>query len=46
MNQKALKALEYYKIIEKLTDKASSSLGKELCRKLSPLTDKIGRAHV
>ena len=39
MNQKALKALEYYKIIEKLTDKASSSLGKELCRKLSPLTD-------
>ena len=39
MNQKALKALEYFKIIEKLTDKASSPLGKELCRKLSPLTD-------
>lgn len=39
MNQKALNALEYYKIIEKLTEKASSPLGKELCRQLLPLTD-------
>ncbi|HJB28142.1 MAG TPA: endonuclease MutS2 [Candidatus Blautia faecavium] len=39
MNQKALKALEYFKIIERLTDKASSPMGKELCQKLSPLTD-------
>ncbi len=28
MNQKAYKALEYYKIINMLTDKASSSMGK------------------
>lgn len=39
MNTKALNALEYYKIIQKLTDKASSSMGKELCRKLTPYTD-------
>ena len=32
MNQKAYKALEYYKIIHMLTDKASSSDGKRnLC---------------
>ena len=36
MNQKALKALEYYKIREHLTEKASSSMGKELCRQLEP----------
>ena len=36
MNQKALKALEYYKIREQLTEKASSSMGKELCRQLEP----------
>ena len=29
MNQKAYKALEYYKIINMLTDKASSSMGKK-----------------
>ena len=39
MNPKALKSLEYYKIIEQLTDKASSSMGKELCQKLLPSED-------
>ena len=39
MNQKALTSLEYPKIIEKLTEKASSPMGKELCRKLLPSTD-------
>ena len=39
MNQKALQILEYHKIIEKLTDKASSAPGKELCRNLLPETD-------
>ena len=39
MNQKAYKALEYSKIIQLLTEKASSSMGKELCRNLLPLTD-------
>lgn len=39
MNQKALNALEYHKIIHQLTDKASSPMGKELCRKLTPYTD-------
>ena len=39
MNQKALQILEYHKIIEQLTNKASSPLGKELCRNLQPETD-------
>lgn len=39
MNQKAYKALEYFKIIEQLTEKASSSMGKELCRQLTPSVD-------
>lgn len=39
MNQKALTSLEYPKIIEKLTEKASSPMGKELCRGLTPSTD-------
>ena len=39
MNQKALKALEYYKIIDQLVEKASSPMGKELCRNLMPSTD-------
>lgn len=39
MNQKAYKALEYYKIINMLTDKASSYMGKELCKNLTPSTD-------
>ena len=39
MNQKALSSLEYPKIIERLIEKASSPMGKELCRKLQPSTD-------
>ncbi|WP_373219918.1 endonuclease MutS2 [Ruminococcus sp. 5_1_39BFAA] len=39
MNQKALNSLEYYKIIEQLVEKASSPMGKELCRNLLPSTD-------
>lgn len=39
MNHKAYKALEYYKIINMLTDKASSYMGKEICKKLEPSTD-------
>ena len=39
MNQKALNALEYPKLIEKLTEKASSDMGKHLCRTLEPSTD-------
>ena len=39
MNEKALKSLEYYKIIQMLTEKASSPLGKELCRDLLPSVD-------
>lgn len=39
MNAKALHILEYNKIIDQLTDKASSLPGKELCRNLLPLTD-------
>lgn len=39
MNQKALKILEYDKIITLLTEQATSDSGKELCRKLEPMTD-------
>lgn len=39
MNQKALNSLEYYKIIEQLVEKASSPMGKELCKNLLPSTD-------
>lgn len=39
MNKKALKILEYDKIIDKLTEFASSYPGKELCQKLTPDTD-------
>ena len=39
MNEKALHILEYDKIISRLTDFASSPLGKEQCRKLTPMTD-------
>ena len=38
MNEKALRILEYQKIIQLLTDKASSVPGKELCRALMPMT--------
>ena len=36
MNEKALRTLEYTKIIERLTELAGSSIGKELCRNLKP----------
>ena len=39
MNQKAYKALEYDKIIARLTEKASSPMGKERCRSLEPMTE-------
>lgn len=39
MNEKALKALEYDKIIEQLTAKASSPMGKQLCHQLLPSCD-------
>ena len=39
MNEKVLRTLEYDKIINLLTDKASSEPGKELCRNLVPITD-------
>ncbi len=39
MNDKALRILEYHKIINLLVDKASSASGKELCQKLTPMTD-------
>lgn len=39
MNEKALRVLEYNKIIEKLVALAGSSLGKELCRNLHPSSD-------
>ncbi|HIU75536.1 MAG TPA: endonuclease MutS2 [Candidatus Pelethocola excrementipullorum] len=39
MNKKALKTLEFYKIIESLTSHASSPMGKELCRNLEPSDD-------
>ncbi|WP_333648410.1 endonuclease MutS2 [Lacrimispora sp.] len=39
MNHKALKTLEYHKIIAQLTEYASCDFGKELCRNLVPSTD-------
>ncbi len=39
MNEKALRVLEYPKIIQKLTDFAGSQPGKELCRALLPSSD-------
>ncbi len=39
MNNKTLQKLEYYKIIELLTDQASSPSGKKLCLELEPITD-------
>lgn len=39
MNQKALKTLEYHKIISQLAEYASCEPGKELCRSLMPSTD-------
>ena len=40
MNEKALRTLEYNKIIDLLTEQASSGKAKELCRNLKPSTDK------
>lgn len=39
MNEKALRVLEYPKIIQKLTNYAASQPGKELCRNLMPSSD-------
>ena len=39
MNEKALKVLEYHKIIQRLTDFAGSQPGKALCRSLVPSSD-------
>ena len=45
MNEKALRTLEYYKIIEQLESFATCSMGKALCRELTPL-DEIGKIEV
>ncbi|WP_251389388.1 endonuclease MutS2 [Mediterraneibacter agrestimuris] len=39
MNQKTLTKLEYNKIISMLEEQASSFRGKQLCRRLKPMTD-------
>lgn len=39
MNKKTLTKLEYHKIIELLSEHASSPGGKQKCRKLQPMTD-------
>lgn len=39
MNERALKTLEYFKIIDRLCDLAGSQMGKEKCKNLRPLTD-------
>lgn len=39
MNNKALSILEYNKIIDKLSDFATSEPGKNFCRKLMPMSD-------
>lgn len=39
MNEKVLRVLEYNKIIDQLTDKATSEQGKKLTRALVPMTD-------
>ena len=47
MNQKTLTKLEYHKIIAMLEEQASSFRGRQLCRKLKPMTnpDKINTAQ-
>ncbi|MCC8029500.1 MAG: endonuclease MutS2 [Lachnospiraceae bacterium] len=47
MNQKALRVLEYDKIIALLADQASSDAGRTLCENLRPMTDpdQISRAQ-
>ncbi len=39
MNQKSLKTLEYFKIIDQLTEYAASDPGRDLCRHLKPSPD-------
>ena len=39
MNEKALKTLEYTKIIDQLTEYASTEMGKQTCRELQPSCD-------
>ncbi|MBR5732782.1 MAG: endonuclease MutS2, partial [Lachnospiraceae bacterium] len=39
MNERALKTLEYFKIVDRLTDLAGSELGKEKCRAIRPIAD-------
>ena len=39
MNEKALRTLEYYKIIDKLCTLTGTSFGRELCANLLPLSD-------
>ncbi|MDE7206652.1 MAG: hypothetical protein K2N90_05765, partial [Lachnospiraceae bacterium] len=39
MNEKAIRILEYDKIINLLTEKATSAPGKELCKILKPMTE-------
>ena len=39
MNSKVLRVLEYHKIIDRLTEKASSEPGKRLTAALVPMTD-------
>ena len=39
MNQKSLTKLEFPKIIEMLTDHASSPGGASFCRRIKPMTD-------
>lgn len=39
MNEKALKTLEYTKIIDQLTEYASTEMGKQMCRELQPSCD-------
>lgn len=41
MNEKALRILEYNKIIEQLMSHASSEMGKEMCKKLLPSSDLV-----
>ena len=39
MNEKALKTLEYTKIIDQFTEYASTEMGKQMCRELQPSCD-------
>lgn len=39
MNEKVLQTLEYTKVRDSLTDKATSEPGREICRNLIPMTD-------